>query len=77
MGKGHVLITNELVHNALDMPTNWKIESIVPTHTDGTSSMLISGPEFPSVNGRGEAENVRLIIHVEQRRYEVKKIEGE
>lgn len=74
MGAGRVRITNYLIADALRFPKNWEIKWIKPLDiTNGVSEMLIVGPDFPSVNNRGDAEDVELIIHEEARTFEVKK----
>jgi len=74
MGAGRVRITNRLIADALGFPDDWEIKSIEPLDmTTGVSEMLVIGPEFPSVNNRGDAEDVKLIIHTEQLTFEVEK----
>jgi len=75
MGQGRVRITNHLIAVALGFPVNWEIKKIeILDMINGESEMLVEGPEFPSVNNRGDAEDVELIIHEKARTFEVKKI---
>lgn len=81
MGKGRVRITNNLIAEALGFPPDWIIEQIIPAKGPfgnerlGESEMLISGNDFPEVNNRGDAEDCTLIVHEQQRTFEVKRIE--
>ena len=75
MRAGRAEIANRLIAEALGFPSDWEIKRIDPLDmTSGVSEMLIVGPEFPSVNNRGDAENVELICHRKERIYEVKKL---
>ena len=75
MGAGRVRITNWLIAEALGFSPDWEIKRIEPLDiTNGISEMLIVGPDFPSVNNRGDAEDVELIFQEKQRTVEVKKI---
>lgn len=79
MKKGRVKITHEYLKDVLNFPSDWEIEDIVPSFSDGIkikgeSELLISGDAFPETNNRGDAEDVGLIFHKEAIRVEVKKI---
>ena len=74
MKKGYVRITNIVIHDALKFPVEWVIERIEPGKRLGESLMLVSGPDFPETNNRGEAEEVQIIVHKEAMKFEVKKI---
>ena len=73
MGKGKVLITNDLIAKSLQFPADWSIDVIIPSKK-GVSEMLITGSDFPSVDGNGDAKKVELICHKEALTYEVKKL---
>ncbi len=81
MRKGIIKITNKLIAEALKFPQDWIIEKIAPTNdpfgdeTQGQSEMLVSGYDFPEVNDRGDAEDVKIIVHKKEIVYEVKRIE--
>ena len=74
MGKGRIRITNEAIAHALGFPLSWDIEEINPIKSrNDESEMLISGPDFPEINNRGDAEDCQLIVHTGRTWVEVKK----
>lgn len=75
MGAGRVRISNFLIADALGFPKDWEIKKIESLSiTNGVSEMWVTGPEFPSVNNRGDAEDVELICHKTMQTYEVRKL---
>ena len=74
MKKGKVKIAPVLIADALKFPVDWKIKSIQMKEGDSYATAIISGFDFPEVPENGDPVECMLIVHVEQRRFEVKEI---
>lgn len=77
MRQGRIKMSTKFITDALQFPSDWKIESMSFKNCDSFITAVISGSDFPEttkIEGNG-TKNCHITIHRENLRFEVKELD--